>query len=89
MRRNAMMKILMATAAVLMFAGTAPAWAGDGGSSLVDAAGQPVALSDAQLDALRAGRLNGISSVSPGVTISPSSHYSLVWNGKTWTVVWN
>ena len=74
------MKVLMATAAVLLLAG---------GVASADEAKQPTVLSDAQLDNLRAGRLGGISSVSSGFTISPSSHYSLVWNGKTWTVVWN
>ena len=82
-----MRKILIVIVSVLAF----------GGVALADEANVPdvavmngvAPLSDTELDTLRGARLGGIAGHVTGYTISPSSHYSLVFDGKTWKVVWN
>ena len=68
-----MRNVLMAAAAVFMLVGTAFA--------------EPVVLSDAQLDEMRAGRLLGSFDHNIGRVINLGS-YSLVFDGTGWKVVW-
>ena len=74
---------LAAGIALVSFAGAANAADDQKAEKATD---QPITLTAAQMDEVTAGRLGGTASTTRSLSLGA---YSLVFDGRTWSVVWD